>query len=75
MDIQEIIVYAVVAAAAFFALRTFLRQFTRGEAASPKCADCALNQTAEKNAATQASRQPAQTSGDATASQGRPQAH
>lgn len=43
MSIQEIVTFLIVGAAIFFTAKTFFRQFTRGEQASPKCADCALN--------------------------------
>jgi large-conductance mechanosensitive channel len=43
MDIQEIITFLIVAVAIFFTGKTFFRQFTHGEQASPKCANCALN--------------------------------
>jgi large-conductance mechanosensitive channel len=43
MGIQEIITFLIVAVAIFFTGKTFFRQFTRGDQASPKCANCALN--------------------------------
>jgi hypothetical protein len=42
MGIQEIIVFSVVLLAAGFAAMQFIRQFTHGDAAAPKCAKCEL---------------------------------
>jgi large-conductance mechanosensitive channel len=49
MGIQEIITFLIVGAAIFFTGKIFFRQFTRGEQASPKCADCALNKIRQES--------------------------
>ena len=49
MNIQEMMVFAIVALSAFFAGRKFIHQFTRGEAGSPKCSKCALNDAVQNS--------------------------
>ncbi|RMF65411.1 MAG: hypothetical protein D6743_08045 [Calditrichaeota bacterium] len=52
MGVQEISTFLIVAAAAAFTARRFIRQFTHGDEPDGKCAKCGLNQAALQKKAT-----------------------
>jgi hypothetical protein len=49
MNVQEIIVFAIVLVAIIYTTRKFIRQFTHGDEAGGKCAKCELNKAVMKS--------------------------
>ncbi len=52
MGIQEIITLTIVAAAALYSLRRFLRQFQQSDDEHPRCAKCEINKAVRNRVTT-----------------------